>query len=138
MFGYELDTIHPLFVHFPIALLSTGILCDFLGTVLKKESLLNAGWWCQVFGVISVVLTVITGFLADTIFGHMDDPFPIFCTHGSLQIFSSLLFTGIFIWRAALKSHLPEKPLLYLYFLIGGLAVSGLFYGGHLGAQLGI
>ena len=113
MFGFELETIHPLFVHFPIALLSTGLLCDLLGMLYRKESLHNAGWWCQVFGIISVVFTIPTGFLADTLIGHMEDPFPILETHGVVQIIASSLLTGLLVWRGMRKSELPEKPLLF-------------------------
>lgn len=136
MFGFELETIHPLFVHFPIALLSTGLLCDILGTLYRKESLHNAGWWCQVFGIVAVVFTIPTGFLADTLIGHMEDPFPILETHGMVQIIASILFTGLLVWRGIRRSELPEKPILFLYYLIGGVAIALLFYGADLGAQL--
>ena len=136
MFMYELEELHPLLIHFPIALLSVSVLCDYLGTFFKKESLLNTGWWCLVFGVLFSVFTIITGFFADTVHGHMSHPFPLFETHGSLQIFSSLIFAGLFIWRVKNKSELPEKPLLYLFLGIAGIGVTTLFYGGFLGAEL--
>ena len=136
MFGHTIDTIHSLFVHFPIALFSTGWFCDVLGIRYRQESLLNAGWWCLVFGVISSVFTIITGFLADTVVGHMSEPFPLIETHGVVQMIAVALFSGLFIWRFRLKSELPEKPSLFVYLTIGGIAVLFLFYGGHLGAQL--
>ena len=136
MFMYELEELHPLLIHFPIALLSVGVLCDYLGTFFKKESLLNAGWWCLLFGFLSTIFTIITGFLADELYGHMGEPFPLFETHGSLQIFSSLIFAGLIIWRVKNKSELPEKPLLYLFLGIAAVGVMTLFYGGFLGAEL--
>ncbi|MEE9166183.1 MAG: DUF2231 domain-containing protein [Candidatus Neomarinimicrobiota bacterium] len=136
MFPWRPETVHPLFVHFPIALLSTGWLFDVMGTFLKKQSLRDSGWWCLVFGVVSTLFTIPTGFLADRVTGHMADPFPLYNTHGVLQITSSVLFLILLVWRWKAQCRLPEKPLLYLYFGIGGLAVVLLFYGGHLGAQL--
>ena len=39
-----MQNIHPMFVHFPLALLSVGLLFDILGYLLKKQSLSSAGW----------------------------------------------------------------------------------------------
>ena len=136
MLPWELETVHPLFVHFPIALLSTGLLCDILGTIFGRESLHHAGWWCQVFGMISAVFTIATGFLADTVVGHLADPFPLYDTHGIIQISSSLLFAVLLLWRWKRNSELPEKPLLFIYYIVGVMAVLLQFYGGHLGAKL--
>ena len=35
--SFEISDWHALFIHFPIALLSTGFLLDLLGTYYKKE-----------------------------------------------------------------------------------------------------
>lgn len=136
MFPWTPQTVHPLFVHFPIALFSTGWLCDLLGSRLRKESLIHAGWWCLAFGVISAVFTAITGFLADTVTGHMSDPFPLYSTHGVVQLTASAVFLILFVWRWRLNTRLPEPPRQYLYLALGGAAAAILFYGGHLGAQL--
>lgn len=136
MLPWTLETVHPLFVHFPIALLSTGWLCDVMGTYFKRKSLRDAGWWCLVFGVVSVLFTIPTGFLADRVTGHMSDPFPLYGTHGVVQLAASVIFVVLFVWRWRLRGQLPEKPVLYVFHLIGGLGVAVLFYGAHLGARL--
>jgi uncharacterized membrane protein len=133
-----IDEIHPLFIHFPLALLSVGILFDYLALVFQKESLVQAGWWNLVIGLVSATATIITGFIADSVVGHMEeDPLDIFHTHGSTQLLAITLFLVLFIWRKRLQGALPEqKKGKILYYFFGTVAVGILFYGGDLGARL--
>ncbi|MDP6397325.1 MAG: DUF2231 domain-containing protein [Candidatus Marinimicrobia bacterium] len=136
MYPWQLDSVHPLIIHFPIALLSVSVLFDFLSVVFRKESLSHAGWWCLLVGVISALTGVISGFSSDILFGHMENPFPIFETHGSTQLLATVVFTGLLIWRWTNKCQIPSESLKYIYIAIGSLATGCLFYGAHLGAQL--
>ena len=131
------DEIHPLIIHFPIALLSSGFLFDFLSYLLKKKSLEFAGWWNLILGLVSALCAVITGLIAD--YGSkptlMDEPFPVYTNHGSLQILASCIFVALLFWRGRLQGTLPQKPKMgLLYFSITGIAVTILFYGSHIGA----
>ncbi|MDP3920745.1 MAG: hypothetical protein Q8R76_08075 [Candidatus Omnitrophota bacterium] len=69
----ELINIHPLFVHFPIALLLTSTAFYFLGSIFKKEELLAAGQWALYFGTLSAAVTVWTGLQAAKTAPHGGD-----------------------------------------------------------------
>ncbi len=131
------DEIHPLIIHFPIALLSSGFLFDFLSYLLKKKSLEVAGWGYLICGMVAALCAIVTGLIADYSSkpGLMDEPFPIQTNHGSLQILASCVFVALLFWRGRLQGTLPKKPkMVLLYFSITGIAVTILFYGSHLGA----
>ena len=137
MYPWQLDSVHPLIIHFPISLLSVSVLFDFLSVVFRKESLSHAGWWCLLFGVVGAFASVLSGFTSDALlFGHMENPFPIFETHGSTLLLATVVFTGLLIWRWTNKCQLTSESLKYIYLAIGTLATGCLFYGAHLGAQL--
>ncbi|HSD64248.1 MAG TPA: DUF2231 domain-containing protein [Ignavibacteriaceae bacterium] len=55
------DYIHPMIVHFPIALLIVGLLADFIGLISKKEFFSNAGFYLLILGTLGVVAAFITG-----------------------------------------------------------------------------
>jgi len=131
------DEIHPLIIHFPIALLSAGFLFDFLSYLLKKKSLEFAGWWNLILGMVSALCAIVTGLIADygSKPGLMEEPFPVHTNHGSLQIFASCIFVVLLFWRGRLQGTLPKKPkMVLLYLSVSGIAVTTLFYGAHLGA----
>ena len=131
------DEIHPLIIHFPIALLSAGFLCDFLSYLLKKKSLEFAGWWNLILGMVSALCAIVTGLIADygSKPGLMEEPFPVHTNHGSLQILASCIFVVLLFWRGRLQGTLPKKPkMILLYLSVSGIAVTTLFYGAHLGA----
>jgi len=133
----EITDIHSLFIHFPIALFSVGYFFDVLSIILKKKELEFAGWWNLFFGLFSSFFSILTGFISDWNFGHFESPFPIFETHGSVQIISIFLFVVMFVLRWKVEKKLPYSGRsLFLYFFLGGLAVGLLFYGSHLGAVL--
>jgi len=132
-----LTDIHPLFIHFPIALLSTGFMFDLLAIILKKEVFQSVGWWNLSLGILSSVFTVLTGFVADWNYGHFELPFPIFDTHGSVQLMSVFCYVVMLVWRWKLNQFLPNSfRSLSCYLVLGIVATSLLFYGGHLGAIL--
>ena len=131
------DEIHPLIIHFPIALLSAGFLFDFSSYLLKKKSLEFAGWWNLILGMVSALCAIVTGLIADygSKPGLMEEPFPVHTNHGSLQIFASCIFVVLLFWRGRLQGTLPKKPkMVLLYLSVSGIAVTTLFYGAHLGA----
>jgi len=131
------DEFHPLFVHFPIALFAAAWLSDTLGLILNRESLTTAGCWNLLFALISSVFTIATGFVSDSLVGHMEDPFPLFSTHGSLQIFAVfwLGLTALLRWRF-FKRIISSKTITYLYIAVFSVGILFLFYGAHLGAKL--
>ena len=92
---YSLDNIHPLIIHFPIALLSTGLFFDLLAVILSREDLKNAGFWCMLLGVISCLFSNFTGlmiFLTGASFSDL----PRFI-HALLAWASTFIFT-LLVW----------------------------------------
>jgi len=133
----SLDEIHPLIIHFPIALLSVGFLCDLLSYILQNKSLAHAGWWNFIFGVVSSVCALITGLITDLSSkpSLVDEPFPVHENHASLQIFVVCIFLALMIWRINLRGSLPANSRdAVIYLGVLGVAVAILFYGSHLGA----
>ena len=131
-----LPEIHPLVIHFPIALFSAAIFFDFLFIVLNRPENLMVGWWVMLLALISSAAAIGTGILDDTLIGHLGSTFPLWENHGWVQMFSSLLFLGMFIWRTRYPTFYAKPKTRWIYLVFGGVGTIILFYGGHLGAIL--
>jgi len=83
----ELINIHPLFVHFPVALLLTTGAFYALGHVTKKEELFSAGKWVLYFGTLSAALAVWTGLEAAKTAPHIRN------VHETLMVHQYIGFT---------------------------------------------
>ena len=130
---FSLETIHPLIVHFPIALLSTGLLFDILAIKLHREDLEYAGFWSMLMGIISCLFSNFTGLMAFLTEGSFSD-LPWF-THGLLAWCATFIFAVLFWIRIKYQLDLQYSTTKrYLYQLIHIIAVSILFYAAHLGA----
>ena len=52
---FSIDHIHPMIVHFPIALIYVGFMCELVYLFFKKEPLLSeVGFWLFCIGAITV------------------------------------------------------------------------------------
>jgi len=129
---FSLDHIHNQVIHFPIALLSASVLFDIIGYYSDNKKMYSTSWYLLILGTLSALSAVLTGFIADSAQGHMSEPFPIFTTHGSTQIFASLVFLSLLIWRYVNKRTETKPSRVYLSTSMVGILI--LFYGGHLGA----
>ncbi|HEY9657418.1 MAG TPA: DUF2231 domain-containing protein [Allocoleopsis sp.] len=129
-----LQNIHPIFVHFPLALLSAGILFDVLGYGLKKPSLSNAGWWVFALGVVAAIITVFTGLQAEGMVSLSQEAHEVLENHEHFQIYSTVVLTGLLIWRAIKRGNLPNPSVVYL--VITAIAVGAILFGSHYGGSL--
>src|SRR5690242_3367017 len=57
--------IHPIIVHFPIALLIIGVLLDFLALFLHRAHLVEAASWCLGFGTLGLLAAELSGNLIE-------------------------------------------------------------------------
>ena len=131
---YTIETLHPLIIHFPIALLSTGLFFDLLSFFLNREDLENAGFWCMLMGIISCLFSNFTGLMIFLTVGSLSD-LPRF-THALLAWASTFIFILLFLARIKLDVDLRYSTLKrWIYLSIHILAIGILFYGAHLGAK---
>ena len=131
---FTLENIHPLLIHFPIALFSTGLLFDVLYKITKRDDLNHAGFWCLALGIISCLFTNFTGiiaFLSEASFAEL----PKF-THSLLMWIITFLFIILFWVRIKFQLDLQFSSIKRtIYFLIHAISVFILFYAAHLGAM---
>tara|TARA_B100000315_G_C14120778_1_gene382468 strand:+ start:63 stop:479 length:417 start_codon:yes stop_codon:yes gene_type:complete len=131
---YTLETIHPLLVHFPIALFSTGLFFDVLARLLDNEEFEHAGFWTMLMALASSPFTIISGIIAFLEEGSFLDLLQF--NHGILVCISILFFIALFWARIKFEMDFRySNRKRNLYLLLHILAVSILFYGAHLGAQ---
>ena len=128
--------LHPLVIHFPIALFSSAVLFDFIAVIFKKDELLITSWWVMLLALFSSAFSIITGLIDDNLIGHLFATFPLWENHGLMQIISILIFCSIFIWRTKQPVLFNSKKRALIYILIGLTNVVILFYGSHTGAIL--
>ena len=95
----NMDNIHPMLVHFPIAFLSAFFALDLLGTLAKKPSWRNVASWLLYFGTVSAVFTVTAGFIAASTVAHGVEVHAIMERHEHLGVSVLSLAALLSAWR---------------------------------------
>ena len=133
----DFSHIHPIIVHFPIALLFVGFLSDVIGLFWKKDFFSNAGFYLLILGTLGVIAAYISGEYAGdgvTEVGALGQALEL---HESAATLSLWLMVGTALIRIAAvvfkKYNGVIKALAFILFLAGvaSIARTG-YYGGEL------
>ncbi|MFA6598542.1 MAG: DUF2231 domain-containing protein [Ignavibacteriaceae bacterium] len=134
---FDTSHIHPMIVHFPIALLIVGFLADAVGVILKKEFFSKAGFYLLILGTLGVVAAYISGNIAGDGITEAGSLKQALETHEDAATLTLWLMVGTALIRIALqftKKYVGAfRWAALLIFLVGVLSVARTgYYGGEL------
>lgn len=138
----DLGALHPLVVHFPIALLIAALLFDGVGWLWKRASFTEAALVIQALGVLGAIAAVLTGNAAEEAVEGIPGIHDVLERHESLGqavLWISLAVVALrvfFLWRGMVGQGVKALLLalsLGLAILVG---VAG-YYGGRLVYEFG-
>ncbi len=132
---------HPLFVHFPIALLFLALILEVIAVLRNRPELSRAAWWNQIAGTVGLGLTVASGLLAEDTVRIPAEARDLFERHEQLAFLAAALFAVTLFWRIASRGRVPRHPpFLYLLLLLAGVGVvlTGAFWGGEMVFSYGV
>ncbi|PSF38217.1 hypothetical protein C7H19_07025 [Aphanothece hegewaldii CCALA 016] len=109
------DTIHPIVVHFVIAMVLFAFLCDIIGYFSQNTRLYEVSWWNMLFATISIFIAIIFGQTEAGLAQPYDAVKPILNLHTLIGWSLSAILATITGWRFILRSRDPQKvPVSYL------------------------
>jgi uncharacterized membrane protein len=118
------DTIHPIVVHFVIAMVLFSVLCDGIGYFTRNSRLYEVSWWNLFFATISIFIAIIFG----QIEAGLAEPYS--AVESTLNLHTLLgwslsgIIAAIAAWRYVLRSRDPKT--LPPSFLVVGVLLTGL------------
>lgn len=109
------DTIHPIVVHFVIAMVLFAVLCDVIGYFTKNIRLYEVSWWNMVFATVSIFIAIIFG----QIEAGLATPYAAAAGDLNLHTLIGWSLSGVIAaitgWRYIIRIRTPESlPLPYL------------------------
>lgn len=126
---------HPIFVHFTIALTSASLVFDALGFFLGKTSLTNAGGWTLLGSAVMTLMTISTGLTSSTRAPVEEGEARSFLrAHMALGLIFFGLLVAVTFWRVSLWQNGRGVSWLYLLSLVVVSLVMSLQ--GYLGGEL--
>jgi len=130
----ELVNLHPLFTHFPIALLLSSLGFYLVGLVFKKEHFLKTGQWTLYCGTVGAALAVWTGLQAANTVSHDDTTHAMMMAHQYLGVTVLVLGVLLSLWLLISRSSIPKLKPLFVggLFLIAVLLLQQVDFGGRL------
>lgn len=132
VFGHPL---HPLFIHFPTALLPMDLVLSFLHFSTGNERFALAGYYCLAGGVMTGLAAIATGLLELTTIPRSNKPaLGSALVHGFTNGFLLLAF-GVMAykeWKVYPQPFVITPSIL----AVKGILVLALFIGNYLGGQL--
>ena len=69
-----LPPVHPILVNFTAALVPVSLASDVMGRLLRKPTLVAAGWWTLFYATLATPLTVLAGWYWLRQMSDMDHP----------------------------------------------------------------
>lgn len=129
------DTIHPIVVHFVIAMVLFAVVCDLVGYFTKNSRLFEVGWWNMVFATVSIFIAIVFG----QIEAGLAEPYA--AAVGDLNLHSIIgwalsgIIAAITGWRYIIRIRTPDRlPLAYLG--LNGLLTGIVLFQIYLGDKL--
>ena len=136
-----MESLHPLVVHFPIALLLTAAGLDVGALLLRRPALHAVALWNLALGTLGAATAVLSGLQAEDIAKHSFEIWQVMELHKRLGITTLILGLGIVAWRVAHRDHLRRRERLLTVLatlLMCGTLVWGASLGGHLVYEFGV
>lgn len=136
-----MPNLHPLLVHFPIALLTLSFLFDAVSAVTRKPQFERSGWWTLLSGSIGLGLTITSGLFAEGTVTIGEEAREHFDTHEEIAFVVATVYVVLLLWRIANKSLLPVRRRgVYLFLSLVGCVLIwlGAWYGGELVYRFGV
>lgn len=129
------DTIHPIVVHFVIAMVIFAVLCDVVAYLTRNVRLYEVSWWNMFFATISIFIAVIFG----QVEAGLAEPYGAAISALNLHTLLGWSLAGIIAaltgWRYIIRSRDPKH--LPMSYLVVGLGLMGLvFFQTYLGDKL--
>jgi uncharacterized membrane protein len=130
-----MESIHPIVVHFPIALLISAAAIEGLALIRKREEWIRVARWNLVLGVLGAAAAVLSGREAMEAAKHSYEIHQIMRRHEQIGylVFGLVLF-GLG-WRFLGRLRTAGFAAWAAWFLLAA-ACGGMAYGAHLGGRL--
>jgi uncharacterized membrane protein len=134
---FDLTHIHPMIVHFPIALLIVGFLADVTGLITKKEFFYKSGFYLLILGTLGVIAGYLSGeYAGDGVIeaGALGQALELHEAAAELSLWLMLGTALVRIAAVFLKKYDgPIKIFATLLFLAGVISIARTgYYGGEL------
>lgn len=114
------DTIHPIVVHFVIAMVLFAVFCDVVGYLTKNSRLYEVSWWNLSFATVSIFIAVIFGQIEAGLAEPYGAAVSTLNLHTLLGWSLSGLLAAVTGWRYVIRTQeKPQLPLPYLLLSIG-------------------
>lgn len=126
------DTIHPIVVHFVIAMVLFAVFCDLVGYFTKNSRLNDVSWWNLAFATISIFIAVIFGQIEAGLSEPYDAAESTLNLHTILGWSLSGILAGVTGWRYVIRAqNKPQLPIPYLALtvLLGVLVIAQTYLG---------
>lgn len=114
------DTIHPIVVHFVIAMVLFAVVCDGVGYFTKNVRLYEVSWWNLAFATASIFIAVIFGQIEAGLAEPYGSAMSILSLHTLLGWSLSGILAGVTAWRYVIRAQgKPDLPMPYLIVSVG-------------------
>ena len=110
-----MDTIHPIVVHFVIAMAVISVIFDLIGVVTRRPNLFEVSFWNLLFATTAIFVAIIFG----QVEAGLADPYgasrSILNLHSTLGWSLSGVLSLLTGWRSVLRNRAPQTlPLPFL------------------------
>ncbi len=134
---HALPNIHPLIVHFPIALFTTFLLLEILSMIRRNERLYYAASWTLYMGIIFAVTAIFLGMQAALSVPHGGSIHSIIDQHQSYATTATGIAAVLALWRIVAGERLITlAPARWVHLLLAMVMVLMIFLTADLGGLM--
>ncbi len=133
--------IHPIVVHFPIALLCASVAFDILARRWPTGGFRDTSLYCLLAGVMGAALAVVTGGMEEELAERAGAPESVLELHESLGTATLIVFVALLCLRLAMqRGWIKDLPALSIGLGVIGIVILALtgYWGGELVYVYGI
>jgi uncharacterized membrane protein len=117
-----MDTLHPIVVHFVIAMGLIAFVFDIIGIVARRPALFEVSFWNLLFATVAIFVAILFGQVEAGLANPYGASRDILSLHTTLGWSLAGVLSVLSGWRYVLRSRDPER--LPLMFLAGGGVLS--------------
>jgi uncharacterized membrane protein len=118
------DTLHPIVIHFVIAMVLFAFCCDVIGYFTRNFRLFEVSWWNMFIATIAIFVAIIFGQFEAGLAHPYEAAKAVLNTHTLIGWSLSGIIAAITAWRYVIRARDPQR--ISIYYLGAGLILTAI------------